>query len=495
MDSTLEKEMGARMNQNETRKNYFAVGVFLLAAVLVCLLSIACKSYINFDESFTINLVSHSLPDMIRLTSLDVHPPLYYFVVKLFTLVLGQNPVAYYAPSILCFMSLLILSGLFFKKYFSEKTALFVVVVLCSAPQMLKYALQIRMYSMAMLLITVSFYIVYVMMQHIIEKKDYKWNKYWVALAIVNVLAAYTHYFAGLAAVAISLFLLGYLLYAGSERGRTVINWCIYCAVMIILYLPWLPILFRQLTEVHSDYWIGRVTENVLHSYPDMVVKMPTEEMRLVLIAIYVTGFALFLFHWKKEHQNCWLAGCYIVTGIWFVMGVGYSVIRTPIMHDRYLIPLLPLLWIPICVTCARNAHKYLQMGVLFAFVICFAQNYQDVYNRYNSHYQNDMVARLSYSMGEEDVFFHAYVQDMAIGKAYFPDTEQYMFEGIDKAEVFHSWPELTRCQLIKDAEELNDVQGNIWCMNGEMLGIFEELGWKVETIEFSSGNLYRIHR
>lgn len=483
------------MNQKMARKNYLLVAVFWLATVLVCLISIASKSKINFDESFTINLVRHSFSEIIRFTALDVHPPLYYFVVKLFTLILGQNSVAYYAPSILCFLLLLVVSAWFFKKYFSDKTALFVLIVLCAAPHMLKYAMQIRMYSMCMLLITVSFYITYVLILNIVEKENYKWNKYWMFLAIINVSAAYTHYFAGLAAVAISLFLLGYLLYAGNKRRKIVINWGIYCATMIVLYLPWFSTLYRQLAEVHADYWIGEVTENMLHTYPEMLFRMPTAEMRLVLIGIYVIGLALFLFHWEKGHRNCWLAGCYIVVAIWFFIGIGYSVIQTPIMHDRYLVPLLPLLWIPICVTCAQDSNKSLQMGVLFALVICFTQNYEELYEEHASHYQNAMTTHLNYAMKEDDIIFHIYVQDMAIGTAYFPETEQYMYESMDQAEVFHYWPDLTGCHLIDHAKALNNIKGDIWCFNGEFLKSFEEQGWKVETIEFTSGKLYRLYR
>lgn len=483
------------MEQQVTKKNYMLVAGFVLSAVLVCLISISCKSKILFDEAFTINLVRHSFGEIVELTALDVHPPLYYFVVKLFTMIFGDNPVAYYAPSILCFMLLLVAAWFFFKKYFSEKIAIFVIAVLCAAPNMLKYALQIRMYSMAMLLVTISFFLVYSMTRYAIGENIYKWNKYWVILAIINVLAAYTHYFAGLAAVVVSFVLLGYLLYAGKERKRTFLNWCIYCGIMFVLYLPWLFVLLKQLKTVHADYWIKVVTEKELHNYPEMLFEMPTSEMRLILIALYVTGLCVFLFHWKKEHQDIWLAGCYVVVGMWFIIGMGYSVLCTPIMNERYMVPLLPLLWFPICVTFGRRTCKYAQAAILFAFVICFTQNYEKQYDRYSTDEQNEMVTHIEFAMTEKDVMVHSFIQNMAIGAAYFPEMEHYIPEGRDSSEVFHYWPELTDCHMLTNLQDLSTVEGNIWCQGIEFIDKFKEMGWTVEEIPMSDGELYRIYR
>ena len=149
------------MRQKE--KGYILAEIVLVVGVLACLLSIVTKSYIWFDEGFSINLINNSFTDIILFTALDVHPPLYYLILKIFTMILGHNVVAYYAPSILSYIILLIVTFLFFKKYFSEEAALMVSVALSATPNMFDFALQIRMYSLGMLLVTASFYIVYIL--------------------------------------------------------------------------------------------------------------------------------------------------------------------------------------------------------------------------------------------------------------------------------------------------------------------------------------------
>lgn len=38
----------------------------------------------NFDDTFTLRMLQHSIPQIIRLDALDVHPPIYYIILKLF---------------------------------------------------------------------------------------------------------------------------------------------------------------------------------------------------------------------------------------------------------------------------------------------------------------------------------------------------------------------------------------------------------------------------
>ena len=68
------------MRQKE--KGYILAEIVLVVGVLACLLSIVTKSYIWFDEGFSINLINNSFTDIILFTALDVHPPLYYLILK-----------------------------------------------------------------------------------------------------------------------------------------------------------------------------------------------------------------------------------------------------------------------------------------------------------------------------------------------------------------------------------------------------------------------------
>ena len=152
------------LSETQTYKKIPRVQICMIILMFVCLLPVIFKPCIWYDESFTINIVRKPLPELFRITALDVHPPLYYLVVKLFVGVLGDHIWVYHIPSLLFYILLLILTALFFSKYFDDRMSLLVTAAFCSLPNMIKYALEIRMYSMSMLLILSGLYISYIMM-------------------------------------------------------------------------------------------------------------------------------------------------------------------------------------------------------------------------------------------------------------------------------------------------------------------------------------------
>lgn len=495
--------------RNDKDKKYLYTEFAMIAFVLLCLSSIASKSEIWFDESFTINLVRKPLTELIRLTGLDVHPPLYYLAVKLCVSLFGESSFSLYLPSILCYAALLLVTAVFFYHYFSAETSLFVTAAFCALPNMLRYAVQLRMYSMAMLFVTVSFYLVYILLHRLTSGFTGKWYGILAALAVSNVLAAYTHYFAGVAAVGISFFLLAGLLFRRENRKKSFLIWCGYCVFMLLLYLPWLPKLFGQMSAIHGNYWIAPLTEGSLHTYPEILFAMPETPSgawyRELLIALWLTGFFLFTARFTKTLKKGWLLGCYLVTIFWFALGIGYSVLGTPILCDRYLVVLLPLLWLPVL---CSHAETFLGQSPVLAkpsglipiltfllFSLCFVQNYEDLYEQYASSYQNELKEYVNTNASEDDIFFHFYIQDLSVCEAWFPHHEQYILNGSDAGQAFHYWPDLTGCQIVDSTEELKDFSDNIWCMNGSFLTQFEEMGFSIETVPLGDRELYRIYR
>lgn len=138
-------------------KRYLFAQTVMTGMVLLCLVSIASKFTIWFDESFTINLVRKKVPELIRLTALDVHPPLYYLAVRFCITVFGESVFSLYMTSILCYIGFLAVTALFFRRFFSAEISFFVTAAFCALPNMMQSALQLRMYSMAMFLVAFPF--------------------------------------------------------------------------------------------------------------------------------------------------------------------------------------------------------------------------------------------------------------------------------------------------------------------------------------------------
>ena len=478
-----------------TKKGYLLAEAVMILGVVISLLSIATKSCIFFDEGFSINLINNSFADVIQYTALDVHPPLYYLVLKVFAILFNNWFTAYYIPSILCYVFLIALTFRFFNKHFTPDAAMLVTASLCSAPGMLETALQLRMYSMAMLFVTWSFYTVYELTQDIIETPNTKWSKHWLKLVLLNVLAAYTHYFAGVAVAAVSVFALIYLLYRGANLKKTLANWSIHCALMLILYLPWIPVLFKQMSNVGEGYWITAITEAELHGYPNILFSLTNDLYRDLLIVAYLLGFFVFLKQFTRTHQNLWLAGCYIVILMWFGFGIGYSMLRSPILTSRYMTVLLPLFWIPVCISYVKpKMHKY--SALLFVlFALSFIDTYELAYDKYSNMSQEDMIAEMQSVLSEDDALFYTNIKNLCVQKAYMPNINAYALEGCDKNEVFHYWPEMTGCTMITDVSEMNDIAGDIWVFEEKHVSLFEKEGWQCEIFDGEHCTMYRMYR
>lgn len=485
--------------KDKSDKRYLLVEAGMIALAFVCACSIATKPYTWFDEGFTMILARKSVPELIRITGLDVHPPLYYLIVKLFISLLGDGLFVFHLPSLLSYVGLMVVSVLFFHRYFSPQFSLLVTAAFCSVPGMLEYALWVRMYSMAMLFVASSFFMTYIIMKKCDGDISFRnlW-KLWTGLALTQVAAAYTHYFAGVAAVGISLFLLAFILFK-KKRLQAALPWVIYCAVMVMLYLPWMPVLFGQMSRIDGNYWIQPISEMELHTYPEIVFTMKNDTIRQLLIIIFLTGCFLFLMHYSRSAENIWVVGCFAVVFFWLLFGISYSVLRNPILVNRYFVILIPLLWIP-----PLYGHTLLNKGAAFAAIIvvftaCFIQNYEEQYDSFANSYRASMYHYMESHLQEDDVFFHSFVQNLTIYEAYFPQYEHYALEATMDMEMV-AVRELSDGRVIGSIEEIPDNITSIWCsdddgFSGFDITTFENYGYHVDTIELTGGRLYHVYK
>lgn len=139
--------------------------LFLILGILsffVCLLQ-AFGQDIWFDEVFSVNFIQHSYREIAALTGKDVHPPLYYWYLKLFHDI-GKVLVPAASSIVLCKLaSMLPFVGIFvytltaIRKNFGLHIAGLFWFLVMTMPQISNYTVEIRMYSLALFFITAAF--------------------------------------------------------------------------------------------------------------------------------------------------------------------------------------------------------------------------------------------------------------------------------------------------------------------------------------------------
>lgn len=478
---------------------------FVVFTLIMAAFPMLIESKFTFDEYFTINLVKNSWTDVIRLTGLDVHPPLYYLAVKLDVAILGENFLAYHLVSFVCWIALVIVTEQFVSKVFGDKEALFAVLALCCAPNMLRYALQVRMYSMAMLLVTLGFYTTWFLgEQYSKNSANKKVWKYWVLLAVINVAAAYTHYFAGVAAVGVSCALLVYLLLTKRDYVRTLIQWCVYCLIMAVLYLPWMFVMFKQMRDINGNYWITALSIETLYGYLDMLLGMSKEFLQYGLTVTLFLGCFYLVTKKDKSRRDYWKWGAFIAAGVFMVFGVGYSVLKTPILIDRYVVILVPMLWVVVVVTLAERKEKWIEAGLVILFCLCFIVNQKDLYSEYQAVQNSEETRCLENNVMPGDIMYHTNAQRLAERAAFLTDTEHLLLEGCDEGEAFHYWSDMIGCKEVAGVSQVIELAENkaatnasvsIWCEDDTVLEEFKTAGWQVEEYPAWSVVFYRLYR
>ncbi len=359
------------------------VGLGILLLGSLCFLAMLIEAWqpaIIGDETFSMNLIKCGYVDIIRLTAQDVHPPLYYLILKFVVgigALLGVTAVtAGKIASIIPFFLLGIISFTEINRRFGKCAAGIFYLCVMGMPHMQKFAVEIRMYSWGMLFLVMAYLAFYDILYSGFKKEA------WIKLVFFTVAASYTHYFACMAAGYLYLAL---LIYCAIWKRDMCKSWILYSMVTGICYLPWLPILIKQITAVKSNYWIENISLSSLKAYfqfifnPAVYIYYSGTILGLFLFIIF--GLIVFVILFKqngnskekqKEINYCIFAGSLQTVFVIFV-GILFSWFATPILVQRYLFFCMGVLWLSFSIAVSQMKKQIVVTGVcLFLMMVAF---------------------------------------------------------------------------------------------------------------------------
>ncbi|MDE7247512.1 MAG: hypothetical protein K2N43_06465, partial [Lachnospiraceae bacterium] len=249
-------------------------GWLLLCVSVLMLLRSATLCFSNdiwYDELFTVGMAEHSYGELIRFTAADVHPPLYYCIVKLFSdlckLIVPSAGTVIQAKlvSVLPYFILFVYSVTWIRRRWGVFTGGLFLFCVTAMPQLSAYTVEARMYGWAMLFVTAAFLHacgclmtepVVAAGTHLMVGDVSRTNVgrgqylHGTALVLYGLAAAYTQYFACVAVVMVYLYLL--FLFWRQDRGR-IREWLLYVGLSVIGYVPWLFALAGQISAVQEN--------------------------------------------------------------------------------------------------------------------------------------------------------------------------------------------------------------------------------------------------
>lgn len=251
--------------QSRPKTDYIFVGIALAIFLALTFWTIS-KYTIWFDEAFSAYIIKYNFIEIARYTATDVHPPLFYWLLKIWSSVFGYTEIGLRSMSVFFGLIAALFGFLFVRRQFGRKAALVSLFILVISPLFVRYSQEARMYTLASAIVLSATYV----LSRAVESKS---RKLWVLYGILVSAGMWTHYFTILAWLAHWVWRYVTVHQTGA-RGKALLKkffsreWLTAYITAIVLFLPWLPAMAVQLVVVQSNgFWIGPVGVDTVGTY------------------------------------------------------------------------------------------------------------------------------------------------------------------------------------------------------------------------------------
>lgn len=401
---------------------------FIIGSFTMLYCSLIFNQNIWTDEAFTIELTrQNSLLEIIRQTAIDVHPPLYYLIVKIFISLFGSSFQVYKLVSILPMLLTMLLSVTHIRPWFGAARAFLFLIFLNAIPCVMEYSVQIRMYSWCIFFITLaglSAYGVYT---------QGTFRQYCI-LTLAALCACYTHNFAMISAVFLYI-LLGIALVF--QKKTVPVRWLLSGAVVSAGFLPWLPVLLRQTGSRVGNYWIEPVTMKTIFGYFSDLFgsRLPYTAVMFGILLI----LAVFFFKDTRREKR-FVALLAIVPLLTALAGILVSVLVTPFFIARYLLPCMGLIALFLAVSFGGALQRRASYMLLSTFLAVMAANayYTNFLLEYDSTHTSELLRYLETAMEEDDLILYNHQEYGFIYECYFDSEKLCFLDDMDFEAAYH---------------------------------------------------------
>lgn len=362
----------SRSNVDNRISNVLDSNKVFICCCIITIVGLMCQIYFSFsndiwlDEAFSLKMIKHSYKEMVLLTAQDVHPPLYYIILKAVVDIINgvfpwisQINVAKMVSIIPGFI-LMIYSGIVIRMRWGNFISCLFIVCLIGMPQLIFYGVEIRMYSWGLLFVTASFFSMYDIMIH----ND---RNSWVKFLVFSLLAAYTHYFACISVAFFYLFL--FILFMKRNK-KALKSWFVVSFFTILGYTPWLFVLIKQLSKIKEGYWISEISFQSIIFYIKFIFE------RYWLFVLYILSIIICIRKIRNNNSKIMVALGGLMTIFWTVLiGVTVSKLFRPIFISRYVVPSLGCLWFSMIVVLSVQKRVRIKMFIFLAFLTLSCKN------------------------------------------------------------------------------------------------------------------------
>lgn len=376
--------------------NHANVFKILVPTILIVLYTILCALNINdsiwFDESYSAYLIRGNFADIWSMTAVDVHPPLFYFLLKLWSLVAGTSVIALRSMSVFFGIVSIVLLFRLLHRHFNLTVAIIGSFFFTLSPMLIRYGQEMRMYTIVITLVIAA---TDVMLCALDAKDPKKSRRLWFFYAILIALGMWTHYFTATAWIAQLVYILyrqGIFKQGGLKkfwqdkpRRNTMLQ---TYGLAVLCYIPWIPFFFKQTMSVQAGFWIGPVNLEALANFiSESLLYVAPRELNNWLLPLVIILISLIIYLSLRTYRH---AKQWAILALIFIPPVVLIILSlpplSPVYMTRYMIFSLVLVWAFFGIIIGSAIHQpKLRKTALFAtvlIIICAVVGIVEVTNR-----------------------------------------------------------------------------------------------------------------
>lgn len=429
-----------------------------MAGLLLLILYI-CRNYaVDWDEAYSLSLVSKlTWKEMLQTTALDMHPPLYYALLRIVTTIFGTEVFTMKLLSLLCTAGVMVLGITLIRKNWGAKAAFLFNLVVGLGPQFIFYSGNIRMYAPACFFVLWNALLAYELIR---EKGRLKW----ILFVLSGLGGVYCHYFA----VVPLVLIYGYLLVGlFLERREAVKHFFICCGATILGYLPWIVtyvVCNRKGVDALIGHlpWMATVIKSFAREevgalnlskidFADLAEWMFGTNIKcsvLMGVALFVVGVVLFLVKAKSydRKKSLFLILCATNLLISYVTVVILASGNSHFLDNRYVFAALGTFWLFVVIMFTERG-KLVSCALAVFLGVWGLSSYtiQKSVELGTNYYMAETKQLLQQVSEEEEILYNFPTYHIVYG-AHLPEQEFIWVEDMDWANYdkdyiyFISW-------------------------------------------------------
>ena len=469
------------------KKNILHIVIIIIGAIFLSIPIFHTNLW--FDESYSVAIANHSFQEIWSIGGHDVHPILYYWVLHVFNLIFGNNILVYRIFSYICVCLLGILGFTHIRKDFDKNIGIIFSFFCFFLPTIIVYVGEIRMYSFAMLMVTLMGIYAY----RIFKNGDNLCIKNWIIFGLCSLASAYTHYYALITSGIVNMLLFIYFLNKSYKTKKILPQMKVFilCAVLqILLYIPWILSLILQIGQVSNGFWISVKSTIVLEFLTfQFTGSLESSNNIETIIAILLSIVILVPYIYNKfKKKDTFLKSEKNLKALKYAVLVYFSVIivvclisilmQRPIIYARYLLCITGLFIFILAYYLCNLKNKYI-LSIIVITCLCVSSIYlikfcNENYDRTNYEpytYLEENIKQDDIIIGSQNNCFSEFMIS-----ANYPDNYLYFYdaENWNVEEAYKAFGKQMKC--IYSLEDIKNITGRMWVIDSLGYGLLEKI-------------------